>query len=508
MIIAIVDSGLDSGHPAFWDRGNHCCIDAYWDQTAGAGETLGLPGPIFQEAAFGRVYRASDFDNRRLKTTDELGHGTAVASIALGRDFGVARASRLVFVQIPEEANSQYSIMPAIRFIDSIATSTKTPAVINLSIGFRPGREAEFSSLDDYMTSILDRGSPSWIKSITVAAGNYNYDQRFSYPNYQNNLLHVRKKDEGSFSLDISCRSTPSVLDDHCQIEILFLQNCSCALSIFPPGAVAGDGTQEYFVESDSLKLFETEYGVVRVENQSSKNRRSLITLEDGRRGMLREGRWMVRLEGTEGVWDAFITSIKPEDKTKCFPESDHSNTHKLATMASSDLVITVGSSNCFPQESEIDLSFEQIKATKRHFKQDRLVSVFSSEGPSRQPTTWPKPEIFACGAYQKVAFAKNVYDMEPPEGRLPWTMPIEENSEYVFACGTSFSAPYVAGVIACMISESGCNKISPRALKEILLTTCDTMDSSRNLLINRRQAIQAAKRWAQESCSTVSVSQ
>ncbi|EFJ51534.1 hypothetical protein VOLCADRAFT_31946, partial [Volvox carteri f. nagariensis] len=93
------------------------------------------------------------------------GHGTHVASTAVGRSVGVARGSRLVSVRVLD-CNGSGTIADTVAGLDWVARNAKLPAIVMMSLGVPAGSWSE----------VLSEGVRSLVRKhgivVVVASGN------------------------------------------------------------------------------------------------------------------------------------------------------------------------------------------------------------------------------------------------------------------------------------------------------------------------------------------------
>ncbi|MEV5506560.1 S8 family serine peptidase [Streptomyces orinoci] len=151
VIIGVVDTGIDARHPAFKGR-----ILRIWDQHARAG--TGVP-----EGRYGIEYKGDDL----VKSKDDHGHGTHVAGIAAGSDTkyqGVAPEAEFVVVKTKM---TNVGIIDGIQYVFRLAKDLGKPAVVNLSLG---GHSDPHDGTDAMCKAIDEQSGPGRI--VCCAAGN------------------------------------------------------------------------------------------------------------------------------------------------------------------------------------------------------------------------------------------------------------------------------------------------------------------------------------------------
>lgn len=150
-IICILDSGIDSSHKEFYFEDGTSKIIEIWDMES---VSENPPAPF----KIGSIVDSS---------TDEVGHGTAVASIAAGSTIGVAKNAHLLVVKMPRVTSTTH-LMRGISYSINKAREIGMPLVINISFGTNNGSHDGFSLFERF----IDDMSYEWKVSIVVAMGN------------------------------------------------------------------------------------------------------------------------------------------------------------------------------------------------------------------------------------------------------------------------------------------------------------------------------------------------
>jgi subtilisin family serine protease len=149
----------------------------------------------------GRVRRGWTWDSQFPAITDCSGHGSAVASVAAGQEFGVAKGAKVWSVRINDCDDVTYR-SSLIAGIEWVQTNHVKPAIANISWslpawldGLLPGsvHHAAVSLLSsgvlvvvsagNQATSACDRSPANAYELMTVAATNAN-DERAAFSNY------------------------------------------------------------------------------------------------------------------------------------------------------------------------------------------------------------------------------------------------------------------------------------------------------------------------------------
>lgn len=191
VIICCIDTGIDYLDPVFRNEDGTSRILAIWDQTI----QTGTPPAGFQ---YGTEYTREDI-NRALQSEDpysvvpsrdEIGHGSAMASVAAGSRLnggytfqGAAPGADIVVVKLKEckpylrgfylvpqgvPAYQENDIMLGVQYADGFAEPFYRPVVICLGLGTNSGDHAGNSPLGRYLNAIAVRRS----RAVVVAGGN------------------------------------------------------------------------------------------------------------------------------------------------------------------------------------------------------------------------------------------------------------------------------------------------------------------------------------------------
>lgn len=189
--IGFIDTGIRYENAVFRDIAGRTRITAIWDQTI----QTGTPPEGF---AYGSEYTkemidealASDNPFSIVPSTDTIGHGTAIASVAAGskmdgnrRFIGAAPECDIVVVKLKEikpylreyylvpddvPCYQETDIMQAIQYLQKYALSLYSPLVICMGIGTNLGDHTGASALGRYLNVVMAGKS----RAIVMCAGN------------------------------------------------------------------------------------------------------------------------------------------------------------------------------------------------------------------------------------------------------------------------------------------------------------------------------------------------
>ena len=180
-LVAVIDSGINVEDNAFLFENRTTKIEAIWDQT----DQNGRPP---QDYSFGTEWSQEELNEALREESfrlpgDEVGHGTFMASVAAGRQQGVAPDAGLIVVKLKQAkkylrrfysiadevwACQEDDVMLAIQYVIAKAKQLGKPVSICLGIGTNLGGHGGTDALERYIsTSSLLAGV-----SFHIAGGN------------------------------------------------------------------------------------------------------------------------------------------------------------------------------------------------------------------------------------------------------------------------------------------------------------------------------------------------
>ena len=416
VVIGVVDTGIDSTHPAFQGR-----ILRILDQTLSPGIA-----PYGQELT-GKVLGHS---------CDTDGHGTHVAGIAAGNDTtfgGVAPEAELVIVK---STLWDTDILEGIRYIFEFADKLGRPAVVNLSLGGHFGPHDGSDSLSKGIDELSSAG-----KIVCCSAGNEG-----------NNDIHAQAHLSQNGDPHAICFSVPeSSASDAIQEVILngwYAGSDRVAVAIESP---KGDwtGYQEIIQGRafwGTYNLSDTRIHIATPEvDPGNQDHQIQIAVRSHSDGVVTPGIWKLWLRGRDvssGRVDVWVIDGKNPPQV-LFTEGSVSNSLKIGSPGTAHRAITVAS-----------YTTQNRGLRERNLAIDDI-SDFSSEGPLRNGVQ--KPDVTAPGT-DIVSCMSN--HMNPPR-------PYQTNSHYTVMGGTSMSAPFISGIVALLLQHD--STFTPERIKALL---------------------------------------
>lgn len=226
VLVAVIDTGIDYRHPAFRNSDGTTRIVSIWDQTV-------QNGTIPDEFTFGSEYSKEQINAALtsedplsiVPTTDENGHGTAIASILGGspnidESFqGVVPQAEFIIIKlknakenlksiffVPENkiCYQESDIILGTRYAVTIAARYNRPIVICIALGSSQNGHTGRGPISDYLEHLsLLPGN-----GVAVSAGNEGGDQRHYFnataapPFYNDVELRIGENDT-MFSMEI-----------------------------------------------------------------------------------------------------------------------------------------------------------------------------------------------------------------------------------------------------------------------------------------------------------------
>ncbi len=174
VVLGLIDSGVDLGHPDFQDSLGNTRVLKYWDQNYAFDAQL-TPQPY----GYGQAWDSAAINAGNCPATDQpvwYGHGTTVTGTAAGNGratghfAGAAPDADIIMVASDfGRPNWKASVADAVKYIFDEAAALGRPVVINASIGDYYGSHDGLDAAARFIDSLLD-AQPG--RALVCAAGN------------------------------------------------------------------------------------------------------------------------------------------------------------------------------------------------------------------------------------------------------------------------------------------------------------------------------------------------
>lgn len=455
VIIGIVDFGGDFFHPNFRTETGESRLLYLWDQrgTAGSSPAKYIYGREYNQAELTIAIAAGlavqdpqvAYQTAGYTPTDKA-HGTHVMDIAAGHSSnypGVAPEADLIFVHLglPDPIvretgtlGSTTRLYEAVEYIFDKADALGRPCVVNISLaengGPHDGTTLVEQILDSLLTDATGHSMPG--RAIVIAAGN-------SYQTRTHVAGTIAANGSTSLSWVIEARAPINWWQQQ-ELEIWYPPEAELVLEIITPkgqslGTCRLGETQWAVAEGTAVNLLRVVHR--RPDNVPGEDENLINIFIDDRQSQLPVGQWLFRLRRLDGGADIpFHAWIERNDKYPShFTPADCETTVTLNTIGNATWPIVVGA--YAPDNPQ------------------KIVSYFSSAGPSRNHQRPEKPDLLAPGENILAARATHVGG--------------------TVMSGTSMAAPHVTGIVALLFQAAREEKgeiLTGQEVREALLST------------------------------------
>ena len=486
VVVGVMDVGFDLTHPTFLGADGHSRISRFWDQLSA--DTVG--SSMYVGAEY--VGEQDIMAYAHSRDGEVIYHGTHTLGIAAGSGagtpyVGMAPEGELCLVSnavsgdedfIADKDMYRYTTATDVlgfKYIFDYAASVGKPCVISFSEGapqdFRGDNQLYYEALGKLV-------GPGRI--LVASAGNnavhYNYvakprgrQSAGTFVASSDDYVAVTTKASDEVSLrttlynisadavDVrSCSSTcVTVADNQLQLCVSAADVCLAADSTVADTVVVGGVEYVHTVRAyrscfnaDDIAMDVVVSGPVGIGHSSSGHRVS------------------VELFGESADAEFFLVHGAFAVYKENLQLNDADITHCILSPGSAPSVICVGSTSYRPQFVNADGKQKGTVWGETGYR-----SSFSSIGPTFDGRT--KPDVMAPGA--NIVSAMSSYYMASNPDRLDWLVSRQEHEGRTYGwcadCGTSMSAPAVAGIIATWLQARP--NLSPDDVMQTLRRTC-----------------------------------
>jgi subtilisin family serine protease len=464
--VGIVDTGCDVRHADLRTADGHTRIAWLIDLSRAAiGVHADLEsrfGIVRDGTLYGAVYNAADLDALLGQTsgdlpTDEVGHGTYVASIAAGsglatghgqpsgRFVGMAPEATLLVARANEAGTDRITdaaIVAGAAFVFDRATAMGVPLAVNLSIGSHFGTHDGSTALEHGLVSLL--GTDVAGRGLAVAAGNEGLDG-----------IHARVDLASDEPGEVIISLSDADVRDLTVVQLAYENSASLAVR-FPTGDATG------FVDAGQSQGFASADGQASIANATDVGNDTtdapmltpgapvhgatvVFSGDASQMTRRRAGRYaiLVRGSGTVHAWIAEPGVALPRATFLGGAVSQST----ISVPATSPSFVSVGAVATRSEWTTVGggTVMARLDAAIGH------VAAFSSLGPNR--VNQPVPDLAAPGEWIVAAMSAQATPDRPLSvfaqmgGRL-----VEADGVHAAARGSSAAAPHVTGAMALLL--------------------------------------------------------
>ena len=447
VIIGVIDTGIDWGHPDFLDENGRSRILFIWDQT------VTIPGRSPPKYGYGSEWSREEIEAGLCPEIDTTGHGTHVAGIAAGA-MGVAPGAYIIFVK---SHLFDDQIVDGLDFILRKAEELGMPVVVNMSFGGHKGPHDGRALLDRAVDELM-AGLPGRV--AVSSAGNDGDD-----------LIHaggILPPPSGGRCPYLPFGTIPD--DDSAHIEIWYSSTGRISVRLLLPDE--GDRSDHGigWVEPGDSVTFEVKRGPLRgaTVHISSDLPHPLypdlghveVWIWNGGDPAVPvdEAEFRLELKGAGVRFDAFCRGYTRFRRSPDPMALKADGEMSISSPSSARYVISVASYATRDSWQDVDG-----EAIRRGYARVGEISVFSSRGPLRNGGR--KPEIAAPGQFIASTLS-----------RLSWQRRSDifiGGRRAVFE-GTSMASPHVAGALALLFQMNP--RLSHAEIRSRLIASAQDM--------------------------------
>jgi subtilisin family serine protease len=430
VVIGIVDTGIETDHPAFAGR-----ILRIWDQT--------MSGPGVAEGGYGAELAPPMIEISQ----DRAGHGTHVAGIAAGDDpvyGGVAPGAELVIVK--SDLMTAH-IADGVRYIFRVAAELGRPAVANLSLGGHGDAHDGTDSLSMVIDSLTGPG-----RVVCCAAGNEGNDNIHAQG-------RVRKGGVRNFAVSIP-RPAAGQRPWVAAFNGWYKGTDRMAVSVTSPGHESTPAQAVVDGNANPARIYELDDGAVRVTtpgpDPANGDVNFFVEVQPAPAPAAPPGSppsppgtWRIKMTGVKVRGQGLVDIWSVDEGVGQFTGVAVEDNMKIGSPGACTSAVTVAS---FTTKSKWEDFFGNAHESGLELN---TISDFSSEGPRRDGVE--KPDVAAPGAMIGAALSGD-------SGVGPAVILDQLNR---VNAGTSMACPFVAGVVALLLERDP--TLGPEAVKAAL---------------------------------------
>lgn len=432
VIVGVVDWGCDFTHDDFRDDRGQTRILYLWDQGASPAAGRHAPpghavGLEFSSADLNAALsQANPFASPGIDVPDLGAHGTHVMGIAAGSGRaeptagfrGMAPNADIIFVQ-PDTGDvgetggfgDSVHLAEAIAYIFEKAANLGRPASVNLSMGTNSGPHDGTTLVEEWIDRLLMESG----RAVTLALGN-EHNERF-------NRTHSEGKIEPGETVTLYWRTlpedySPNGLEVWDSARDVFVLELEMPNGFKLPAAEPGQSLM-FNIPGSKTKVYQSNI----VHSPLNGDNQIFVLVVSPEDVPIEPGVWKVRVTARvsrEGLFDAWIErdSMQGKSRQSNFIGGSYVRRKTLGSIQSARLAITCS-------------NYDALTTT---------LADSTSFGPTRDNRR--APTLAAPG-------------VDILSAKAMWRQDTQNPSPYIRYTGTSMSAPYVTGLVACMLERN-----------------------------------------------------
>ena len=430
VVIGIVDTGIETDHPAFAGR-----ILRLWDQT--------LNGSGVAEGRYGAELQPPMVEISR----DTVGHGTHVAGIAAAEDpvyEGVAPGADLVIVK--SDLMTAH-IADGVRYIFRVAATLGRPAVVNLSLGGHGDAHDGTDSLSLVIDSLTGPG-----RIVCCAAGNEGNDNIHAQGK-------VRKGGIRNFAASIP-RPAAGQRPFVAAFNGWYKGTNRMTVSVMAPNHESTPAQAVITGNENPARVYELEDGGVRVTTPGADPANGDINFfveiqpapappAPAGSPPVAPGTWRIKLTGVKVSGEGLVDIWSVDERVGQFTGIAVEDNMKVGSPGCCTSAVTVAS---FTTKNKWE---DFLGGAHQSALELNTISDFSSEGPRRDGAK--KPDVAAPGAMIGASLSG--------DSGIGQAVLLDQLNR--INAGTSMACPFVAGMVALLLERDP--TLDPKKVKAAL---------------------------------------
>lgn len=494
VLVGVPDCGIEYAHPVFQDEHDgHLRIVRAWD-------ALELPeNPQLDSIStfpLGRLYTDAEAILKKHHSSDSeyMTHGTITTAIAAGASAGtpyrgvaydadiystaeLSTGNVDMFDEATQKLFTEELRLLSFTNIFSYADSVGEPCVVNYSLGDSQDMTDADAAFDEYLSRLLKPGH-----IIVASVGNAGKEYRYmSKPKGTESVGACITSNLPSAIINISADKPLTLRFTNYSLDEPVSYDFALDMSVTDKSSPSGLPWYDYSEDLTLNEMFGVTVSIYSGCDGSDKTRAGYdIFLNFPDKRMPERNQLTVEVIGQEADAEIFIQrgQLKPFTKGNVFMAGAEQGYGSLLSPGCLPSVIGVGATSHRINWTRFDGKVRTYSMPSPHGER----ADFSSVGPSLHG--FVKPDVVAPGV-SVVSALNSVYFNANKDDILDRVVRVDAFSDgsehqWVVDCGTSLSAPVVAGIIALWLQADP--TLTTERVREVFAKTCRRDDSMLSL--------------------------